>query len=257
MLGLAAIACDNSYTLFVNGQKAQAGDNWETPDAAIVTSRLKAGQNELLIVAKNAGNGPNPAGLFCELRCQLEDGTVAVIATDATWEWTSRQPNANGRYSRPPTDWQPAVAVEHFEVWSRKLSGPLAALLARGAAGSDLMVRASLVKSDFLMRTLGRPNRDQIVTVRPSELTTLEAIDLANGQILADTLARGGQKLLAREWESPEAFVHWLYRFALAREPAAAELAILKASLGEKLTAQGIEDALWTVIMLPEFQLVR
>jgi hypothetical protein len=119
------------------------------------------------------------------------------------------------------------------------------------------MVRASLVKSDFLMRTLGRPNRDQIVTVRPSELTTLEAIDLANGQILADTLKRGAEKLLAGNWQSPEAFVRWLYGFALSREPAAGELAILKETLGAQLTTQGIEDALWTVIMLPEFQLVR
>src|SRR4029453_13612357 len=35
-----------------------------------------------------------------------------------------------------------------------------------------------------LMRSLGRPNREQVVTVRPEQLTTLQALDLANGQIL-------------------------------------------------------------------------
>jgi len=255
---LAVISCDNSYTLFVNGQKAQAGDNWESPDAAVLTERLKAGANDLLVVAKNAGNSPNPAGLFCEVRIRLADGTDVTHGTDASWEWTAKLPNGNGRFVREqPTNWQPAAIALKSEVWSAKLDGPLAALLARGAIGAELMVRASLVKSDFLMRTLGRPNRDQIVTVRPAELTTLEAIDLANGEILAGTLQRGAQKLLAREWQSPEHFVRWLYQFALCREPAAEELAILKESLGEKLTAQGIEDALWTVIMLPEFQLVR
>ena len=254
---LAVMSCDNSYTLFVNGQKVQAGDNWETPDAAVLTSRLKAGQNELLIVAKNAGNGANAAGLFCEVRVVGTDGTEATYGTDGSWEWTRTLPNANGRYPRgAPTDWQPAAVVEHAQVWS-KLDGQLAALLARGAGGADLMVRASLVKSDFLMRTLGRPNRDQIVTVRPAELTTLEAIDLANGEILAGTLRRGAENLLAKNWQAPEELVRWLYQFALSREPAPQELAVWKESLGGKLTAQGIEDALWVVIMLPDFQRVQ
>ena len=254
---LAVIACDNSYTLFVNGQKVQAGDNWEAPDATVVTERLKAGANELLVVAKNGGSGPNAAGLFCEVRIGGADGTDGTYGTDGSWEWNSKLPNANGRFPRgEPTDWQPAAVVEHAHVWS-KLDGPLAALLARGASGADLMVRAALVKSDFLMRTLGRPNRDQIVTVRPAELTTLEAIDLANGQILADTLQRGAQKLAARDWQSPEAFIRWLYQFALTREPSAEELILWKESLGDRVTAQGIEDALWMVLMLPEFQLNR
>ena len=119
------------------------------------------------------------------------------------------------------------------------------------------MVRASLLKSDFLMRSLGRPNRDQIVSVRPETLTTLEAIDLSNGEILATTLAQGSQKLLARKWETPEAFGDWLFRFALSRPPTEAEQAVLAELLGEKLTQQGIEDALWAVTMLPEFQFVR
>ena len=55
------------------------------------------------------------------------------------------------------------------------------------------MVRASLVKSDALMRALGRPNRDQIVSMRPSDLTTLEAIDLANGETLATAIERGAR----------------------------------------------------------------
>jgi hypothetical protein len=32
---------------------------------------------------------------------------------------------------------------------------------------------------------------------------------------------------------------------------------VLLEALGDKLAEQGLEDALWAVIMLPEFQLVR
>ena len=143
------------------------------------------------------------------------------------------------------------------QVWPAKLKKTLPELVARAATAPDLMVRASLVKSDFLMRSLGRPNRDQIVSVRPSELSALEAIDLSNGEILADTLHRGAENLMGKNWRSPAEFVQWLYAFALSREPTAEENRVMLEGLGEKLTEQGIEDALWAVIMLPEFQLVR
>ena len=51
-------------------------------------------------------------------------------------------------------------------------------------------VRATLLHSDLLMRSLGRPNREQVVTTRPDTLTTLQALDLTNGPILADMLNR-------------------------------------------------------------------
>ncbi|HVV99687.1 MAG TPA: DUF1553 domain-containing protein, partial [Planctomycetaceae bacterium] len=254
---IGAITCDNSYTIYVNGQKVDAGDNWEQPHALLLTSRLKKGDNEVLIVGKNGGSGPNPAALYCELQAQLPDGKTASLGTDGTWEWTRTLPAGNGKFEKAPTDWQPAQVVKQPETWNPRVGPEIARILSRGSSSAGLMVRASLVKSDFLMRSLGRPNRDQIVSVRPDELTTLEAMDLSNGAILADTLTRGSKLLLARDWESPEAFVRWLYRFALSRDPQPGELAAAKESLGDKLTPEGIEDVLWAVIMLPEFQLVR
>lgn len=113
------------------------------------------------------------------------------------------------------------------------------------------------MKNDFLMRALGRPHREQIVSVRPTELTTLEAIDLNNGQILANYLERGGAKIAAQSWESNAHLIGWLFQFALARVPAADELALAQETLGDKPTPQNVEDLLWSLTMLPEFQLVR
>ncbi|MDB5387518.1 MAG: hypothetical protein JWM11_3164, partial [Planctomycetaceae bacterium] len=254
---LAAVSCDNSYSLSINGQFVHAGENWEVPDSILLTNRLQPGKNEIVIVAKNGGTGPNPAGLFFEARACRDDGTCESIGTDDQWLWTSKQPERNGRFKAEPGDWKPAVPVAHPEVWSGRLNPELTSILSRGGQAAGLMVRASLVKSDFLMRSLGRPNRDQIVSVRPVDLTTLEAIDLSNGQILAETLERGSRKLLAKSTQSPLEFTQWLYRFALSREPTTEEIAIVKESLGAKLTEQGIQDVLWSVIMLPEFQLVR
>jgi hypothetical protein len=118
--------------------------------------------------------------------------------------------------------------------------------------------RASLVNSDLLMRSLGRPNREQVVSDRPAVLTTLQALDLSNSPLLTKTLQQGATKLQTRLSESDRvAFVNWIYESALSRLPTDNERRIASQILGSPPTAQGIEDLLWVVTMLPEFQIIR
>lgn len=249
--GFAVVTCDNEYTLYCNGKKLAAGNNWMEPDLVRMTS-LQKGTNEILIVAKNAGSGPNAAGLFFEAR--LGDDTVS---SDASWQWTAQVPAGSGKFKKQPEDWQPAAVVKGEAVWMGRLRPVISQMLSQGIDGQRYMVRASLLKSDFLMRSLGRPNRDQVVSVRPLELTTLEAIDLSNGEALARVLRQGANKLSQRDWDSPQQFVTWLYHFTLSRDPSEAELATLAESLGPEMSTEAIEDVLWAVFMLPEFQLVH
>jgi len=133
------------------------------------------------------------------------------------------------------------------------------------------MVRAGLVKSDFLMRSLGRPNRDQIVTSRPADLTTLEAIDLSNGETLARALHSGGQHYGDSDL-SDQQLVQQIFIAALTRLPTSEELsvcleALKMASTDGAGTAAGdgemgsretaVQDLLWAVFMMPEFIMVR
>jgi hypothetical protein len=119
-------------------------------------------------------------------------------------------------------------------------------------------VRATLVDCDALMRSLGRPNREQVVTTRPDQLSTLQALDLANGQILTDTLARGATNILKADPKaSADAIGERVFIRALGRKPTADELAAARGLVGDKPTAEGVADLLWAVVMLPEFQLVR
>ena len=90
------------------------------------------------------------------------------------------------------------------------------------------------MKSDALMRSLGRPNRDQIVTMRPAELTTLEAIDLANGPILAEAIERGAPRWLPADGEATADVVKRLYLAALSRQPTSDELIAGTEMLGRK-----------------------
>jgi cytochrome c553 len=118
-------------------------------------------------------------------------------------------------------------------------------------------VRATLVDCDPLMRSLGRPNREQVVTVRPDQLSTLQALDLANGQILAAELSRGAAKILKDDSKATaDQVVERVFVRALCRKPTADELAAGRSLVGEKPTVEGVADLLWAVVMLPEFQLV-
>ncbi len=119
-------------------------------------------------------------------------------------------------------------------------------------------VRAALVNSDALMRSLGRPNREQVVTTRPEDLSTLVALDLTNGAAMSELLDRGAKNIRARhsDWDADE-LTRWLYIGVLCREPTAEELAVANEIAGEAPTEERVADLFWTVFMLPEFQLVR
>ena len=141
---------------------------------------------------------------------------------------------------------------------------PSAAFLGKSSPFPEIVpkerqiIRVSLLDCDPLMRSLGRPNREQVVTTRPDELSTLQALDLANGQILAATLERGAANLLkSKPAVKPELLIEQVFLRALSRKPNEAELTAAKSLLGKEPTPESVADLLWAVIMLPEFQLVR
>ncbi len=244
----AVLSCDNEFTLYLNGKKLTASNDWQV--VTTVRVQPKAGENELLVVAKNAGSGPNAAGLFADVRFLSLDGKATHLVSDATWEWSPTLPNAQGSFGKATPRWQRCTEVPPVPVWVEKVDHLAGAALLQQFPGGARMVRASLLKSDFLTRTLGRPNRDQIVSLRPNDLSTLEAIDLANGSILAGYLQTGAEKLLAAGGDP----VQFLYQHALSRQPTAAEQAVLRQ---EPPSLTAVEDLLWSICMLPEFQLNR
>jgi len=93
--------------------------------------------------------------------------------------------------------------------------------------------------------------------MRPNDLTTLEAIDLSNGTILAEALAAGARRLASQPWPDAAALVRHLFLAALSRPPTDVELAALSPALATPPAPQAIEDVLWAICMTPEFQLVR
>jgi hypothetical protein len=118
-------------------------------------------------------------------------------------------------------------------------------------------VRAALLNADPLTTALGRPNREQVNTVRPTAATTLQMLELTNGATLAELLSRGAVKLAGGKDTTTETIVKTIYARAFGRAPTPSELATATDLLGQRVSVHGVEDLLWAVMMLPEFQLIR
>ena len=116
--------------------------------------------------------------------------------------------------------------------------------------------RAALVNATPLMTALGRPNREQVVTTRADAPTTLQGLELTNGVTLETALRRGAEHLLASGSPTSAQIVDTVFARALGRRATADERRLCLERLGSTPAVDAVEDLLWSVVMLPEFQLV-
>ena len=255
--GVAMVTADNAFELYIGKRRVAASEDWTKLQTVALAGVLKKGKNDIVIVARNFLDKPNLAAMFFEARVKLTDDSIITIASDESWQVSGKPPTGSreGRLGRLDGPWTTAVDLGRPTPY-KQLDVPIRTGLARGVLGLNLMVRNSLLKSDFLTRSLGRPNRDQIVTSRPNELTTLEAIDLANHQMLADSLARGATRL-RDSGRSAEAIANTMFESALSRPPTKQETQLIVDALDANPSHQAIEDLLWAILMTPEFLIVR
>ena len=95
------------------------------------------------------------------------------------------------------------------------------------------------------------------MTVRSTAATTLQALELTNGQTLDHRLKAAVEPVTPAAAKDPAAWIAKTWRHAIGRPPTAAEIEIGKEMLGKPVTADGVADLLWAVMMLPEFQFVN
>lgn len=115
--------------------------------------------------------------------------------------------------------------------------------------------RAAFVKNDPFLTSLGRPNRETVSTSRTSQANLLQALELTNGAKFTETL-KAGAKVWKTKYPTSDSLVTELYRKALGRAPAPKELAAAKKILGAAPTEEGIQDLVWAIALVPEFQLI-
>ncbi len=232
--------CDNAFSLKVNGEYVSSSKEWTQPLYHEISNFFKAGKNLIEVDAEMFGGS---AGFIAQFVFGKGDQKI-ILETNKNWEFLESK------------KWIAASEVYPYGSgpWKRPLEK--AKQTRPGLKQDGPSIRASLVKNDFLMRSLGRPHRDQVVTSRPAELTTLQAIDLANGEILSQYLAQGA-KNMANQLAEKQNFVSWLYEYALGRKPSAGEEELLQTVANDSKNPQQVEDLLWLVFMQPDFQIIR
>ena len=261
---------DNSAKVHLNGKRVRGADAGDWSQVAVYDLRehLNAGgTNVLVIEAINGGDGPNPAGLLAYVRLRLPGEVpesyssrkmkpvivIGDVATDGRW-LVSREKPAGWPSVKGVEGWAKASVLgpETMGPWSLQPS------LGNTANGKVVFgqVRSAMTTADPLLMALGRPNREQVTTVRPTTPTTLQALELTNGDTLSKLLRRGAENLVKR-YPRGRALVDHVFEQALGRTPTRAERAASLELVGDQSKAEGVEDLLWSVAMLPEFQFIR
>ena len=111
--------------------------------------------------------------------------------------------------------------------------------------------------NDPLMRALGRPDRNVIVTTRSSDPNPLQSLELMNGERLEELVMNAARQLIRQAGNSDRALIESAYLQLLARQPSAAELARVRETHGQLRDEDSVADLLWALLMLPEFQFIR
>ena len=252
---IALISVDHAFTLFINGEEVASGQDWQRVHRLDLRDHLTPGTNLIAVKGTNDGELPNPAGILFSLRMTHEDGTTHTVFSNDSWKSTAETP-ASAQWYRPgfdDTDWSTTRRYGRFDRshWNR-----LIAFRHNTAPPHLEMARASLVALNPFLKALGRPTRENVTTRRDDQATLLQALELTNGEFFYEALQQGAVHWLQQYPKDSEALTESLYRAALGRSPDTGELRAAHQLLGEEPTQSSVQDLLWAVLMLPEFQLI-
>jgi alpha-L-rhamnosidase len=139
---IATMTVDNSFLLYVNGQLALSGDNWQQHYQADISSFLVNGTNALAVEANNGGNSPNPAGLIGSFDLKFSNGQTNSFQTGGTWLTTNQLVSNWDQINFVPSGWSSAVVMGTYGIspW--------------GSAAAKTYLAATHVRKDFNLSQL-------------------------------------------------------------------------------------------------------
>ena len=91
-------------------------------------------------------------------------------------------------------------------------------------------------------------------TLRTAFLSAL-ALELTNGNRF-NTVLKSGAKKWKEQFKTSDEIIHSVFKKALGREPEPDEMNAALKVLGSTPSEDAVEDLLWAIMLLPEFQLI-
>ena len=257
---------DFRFTIQINGANAGQGRNPVKPTFIALQPYLRVGENVIAVTLGERAPTPTqkPDGA---VKDEIDDsrppafffaaifpGEKLDLWSDTSWR-SSREKIADWeRAGFEATGWTNALTLGGNETWLRGMTDRLEESL--GFSLVHQKTRASLVAADPLLVALGRPTREQVASTRQTAATTLQALELTNGETLNKVIQRGAAKWLNKSKHSAPELVSEVFVRSLGRLPSTAELQMATQLIGSPAKQEGVEDLLWSVAMLPEFQLI-
>ncbi|MHA3772608.1 DUF1549 domain-containing protein [Verrucomicrobiota bacterium sgz303538] len=239
-LARAVGTADNTFTLYIDGQDVLSSINWEVAENADITEQI-AGKKKvtLAVVADNIAAGA--AGLRLAIAIWFEGQKAPMIVeTNPGWRSSAEAPPGWEKPGFDDSAWQSALVLGPQGL-------PWQVVRSYALEEQPSIVRAALVSNDSFQNILGRPIRDQVNMSRPTQATLLQALTFANGRTFTKAIDRAAKRWAVR-FPDPDRRLDALYHAALLRAPREEE---------RVFAAAAPEDLLWSIVLLPEFQLIR
>lgn len=246
------VTADHSYECYLNGRKLGQGSDWRQVNRYSLKAEFQK-DNIIAIKGTNEGSIPNPAGLLFALRILYEDGTEQYIYSDNTWVSTDTSPVDDWtQLDLESSDWK-QVSRQNA---GNSFWGKLYDFAYENGDGDSDFVRASLTKQDPFLKSLGRPSRENVATTRDSDANLLQAMMLSNNEFLFQHIKEGAEKLVGNNNQDVDDLISQLYKNILGRLPSSKEHKLLVKELNNGPLESAVQDVIWSMILLPEFQFI-
>ena len=251
--GTILISVDNSYELYINGEKIFQNKNWKAVDKIDITEFLITGKNTIAIIGENGGIIANPAGILFALKLDYESGKSVLIKSDETWLSSRELPKGNWvAIDYDDSSWMNVrnYSTGNFKNWGQLLDFTF-------KPHNEKFTRASLVKQHPFMKALGRPSREIVTTSREDQATLLQALELTNGEFFNTILEEGAQSWLENHGNNSAIIIDNVYKRAFNRPPTNEEKSLMLSALTNTPKTEQLQDTFWAVLMSPEFQFIN
>jgi mono/diheme cytochrome c family protein len=163
-------------------------------------------------VARPRPAPPNPTAVAAAATEAANTATALANAKVAGVVLSSTGTRLPGVFSGAPVDTEQNLTINQVlvrtaaETAASRAAAAAAAAAGRGATPAPLpppppvapgnYAREWRIAASNLTRALGRPIRDQVYTTRDAQATSMQAVELVNGETLNHWLWRGAQKML-------------------------------------------------------------
>lgn len=245
------VTADNAFEFYFNEQKIGAGTDWRQVQKYTIVPSALGQKNSIAIKGKNEGTIAKPAGLLFALRITYKDESQQYVYSDKSWLATNKPPTDNWKSLNYDTnDWEKVSSKNTLNSYWGKLPD----FAYEHSEQDNDFVRASLVKLDHFTKTLGRPTRENVATSRDANATLLQALMLANNDFFHQNIQEGAAQLLAHNQQDVVLAMNHIYQHTLGRAPTKREQNLVKKQLNNATKEEVLEDLIWAVLALPEFQ---